>query len=84
MKTGSSNVTSTIPIGNGAQYSGDSDSDGQARGGRKMMQYGASSRLPTSSGLSQPAGKFFPLSTFPCSSCPQVKHRQLTVPTYLT
>ena len=52
----SANVTSAIATGNG-QYSGDSDSDGQARGGRKMMQYGASSRLPTSSGLSQPAGQ---------------------------
>ncbi|KAK7753821.1 hypothetical protein SLS62_004187 [Diatrype stigma] len=53
------NVTSTLPKSNGP-YNSDSDSDGQARGGRKpLTQYAPSSlpHLPTSSGLSQPAGQ---------------------------
>ncbi len=46
----------TVPLGTAKSY-GDSDSDGQARGGRKMAQYGSGTRkLPTSSGLSAPAG----------------------------
>ncbi|KAI1632932.1 hypothetical protein F4809DRAFT_55619 [Biscogniauxia mediterranea] len=50
--------TSTLPKSNPA-YVSDSDSDGQARGGRRPMnqltQSGAP--LPTSSSLAQPAGQ---------------------------
>ncbi|TGJ80513.1 hypothetical protein E0Z10_g8256 [Xylaria hypoxylon] len=45
----------TVPLKNNV-YNSDSDSDGQARGGRRV-QNGLSQTLPTSSGLSQPAGQ---------------------------
>ncbi|RYP08806.1 hypothetical protein DL765_008669 [Monosporascus sp. GIB2] len=52
--------TSTLPKSNGP-YTSDSDSDGQARGGRKPQTQLAAPQplpqLPTSSGLSQPAGQ---------------------------
>lgn len=54
--------TSALPVGN-ANYSVDSDSDGQARGGRKMTQF-AAPRLPTSSGLQQPAGMLLSFTLF--------------------
>ncbi|EMR72326.1 hypothetical protein UCREL1_634 [Eutypa lata UCREL1] len=53
------NVTSTLPKSN-APYNSDSDSDGQARGGRRPQNQMAPSSLPhppTSSGLAQPAGQ---------------------------
>ncbi|KFA73079.1 hypothetical protein S40288_02796 [Stachybotrys chartarum IBT 40288] len=55
-------ATSTLPNGNAA-YNSDSDSDGQARGGRKLNQVAPSQAtpglppLPTSAGLAQPAGQ---------------------------
>ncbi|KFA53663.1 hypothetical protein S40293_03853 [Stachybotrys chartarum IBT 40293] len=54
-------ATSILPNGNAA-YNSDSDSDGQARGGRKLNQVAPSQAtpglptLPTSAGLAQPAG----------------------------
>ncbi|KAI8630212.1 hypothetical protein F5Y19DRAFT_474600 [Xylariaceae sp. FL1651] len=50
---------SAIPMKNNAVYNSDSDSDGQARGGRRAQNQLAQAlpQLPTSSGLSQPAGK---------------------------
>ncbi|KAI8951489.1 hypothetical protein F4801DRAFT_290614 [Xylaria longipes] len=38
-------------------YNSDSDSDGQARGGRRAQNALTMPQLPTSSGLSQPAGQ---------------------------
>lgn len=38
-------------------YASDSDSDGQARGGRRGQKQQFVVPLPTSTGLSQPAGK---------------------------
>lgn len=55
-------TSSLPPVGN-ANYGADSDSDGQARGGRKMTQF-AAPRLPTSSGLQQPAGMFLSFKLF--------------------
>ncbi|KAH7024388.1 uncharacterized protein B0I36DRAFT_352629 [Microdochium trichocladiopsis] len=59
----SANVTSTMPKPANA-YGSESDSDGQARGGRKAQSQLAQTQLtnglphlPTSSGLSQPAGQ---------------------------
>ncbi|KAJ8118288.1 hypothetical protein ONZ43_g4023 [Nemania bipapillata] len=46
----------SIPMKNNAAYNSDSDSDGQARGGRRALTQ-ALPQLPTSSGLSQPAGQ---------------------------
>ncbi|KAI3316539.1 hypothetical protein HD806DRAFT_552234 [Xylariaceae sp. AK1471] len=50
---------STIPMKNNVAYNSDSDSDGQARGGRRAPNEltQALPKLPTSSGLSQPAGQ---------------------------
>ncbi|KAI1753247.1 hypothetical protein F4782DRAFT_497307 [Xylaria castorea] len=46
----------TIPKTTNA-YNSDSDSDGQARGGRRAQNSLTMPQLPTSSGLSQPAGQ---------------------------
>ncbi|KAH7320181.1 hypothetical protein B0I35DRAFT_230580 [Stachybotrys elegans] len=50
----SSPAISTMPKSNAA-YNSDSDSDGQARGGRRQNQLAAA--LPTSATLAQPAGQ---------------------------
>lgn len=52
----SQTAPSTIPMKNNVAYTSDSDSDGQARGGRRP-QNALTQALPTSSGLSQPAGQ---------------------------
>ncbi|KAI0019193.1 hypothetical protein F4780DRAFT_462075 [Xylariomycetidae sp. FL0641] len=49
----STSTTSAIPMNNKVSYNSDSESDGQARGGRRQM----TPHLPTSSGLAQPAGQ---------------------------
>ncbi|KAI0477534.1 hypothetical protein GGR56DRAFT_413389 [Xylariaceae sp. FL0804] len=49
-------TTSAIPMKNNVSYNSDSDSDGQARGGRRALSQ-AMPHLPTSSGLAQPAGQ---------------------------
>ncbi|KAI1124376.1 hypothetical protein F5Y10DRAFT_30899 [Nemania abortiva] len=48
-----------IPMKNNVAYNSDSDSDGQARGGRRAQNSltQALPQLPTSSGLAQPAGQ---------------------------
>ncbi|KAH9890180.1 hypothetical protein F4778DRAFT_375497 [Xylariomycetidae sp. FL2044] len=48
-------TTSAIPKTN--NYGSDSDSDGQARGARRPANQLSMPHLPTSSGLSQPAGQ---------------------------
>ncbi|KAH9999710.1 hypothetical protein F4779DRAFT_605252 [Xylariaceae sp. FL0662B] len=65
MATPTPSTTSAIPMKNNVAYNSESDSDGQARGGRKPQnqlspnQYSQTSlpQLPTSAGLSQPAGQ---------------------------
>lgn len=54
--------TSAIPMKNNVAYNSDSESDGQARGGRRPQNQlsqaaQALPKLPTSVGLAQPAGK---------------------------
>ncbi|KAI5923486.1 hypothetical protein F4810DRAFT_710568 [Camillea tinctor] len=58
MSAPAANPTATMPKSNPA-YVSDSDSDGQARGGRRALNQLAQvgSSLPTSSGLAQPAGQ---------------------------
>ncbi|KAI3339731.1 hypothetical protein F4824DRAFT_36072 [Ustulina deusta] len=50
---------STVPVKSNNVYTSDSDSDGQARGGRRVQNGLTQSLppLPTSIGLSQPAGQ---------------------------
>ncbi|KAF3055078.1 hypothetical protein GL218_07391 [Daldinia childiae] len=55
-------TTSAIPMKNNVAYNSDSESDGQARGGRRpqnQLSQAASAlpKLPTSAGLAQPAGQ---------------------------
>ncbi|KAI1851942.1 hypothetical protein JX265_008253 [Neoarthrinium moseri] len=60
-----STTVSSNPLRNDAAFNSDSDSDGQARGGRRALaqvnqqnqQVLPLPQLPTSSGLSQPAGQ---------------------------
>ncbi|KAI0874574.1 hypothetical protein GGS24DRAFT_333482 [Hypoxylon argillaceum] len=54
----SQTAPTTVPMKNNV-YNSDSDSDGQARGGRRAQNSltQALPQLPTSSGLSQPAGQ---------------------------
>ncbi|KAL7622026.1 hypothetical protein AAE478_007527 [Parahypoxylon ruwenzoriense] len=50
-------TTSAIPMKNNVAYNSDSESDGQARGGRRPgNQLSGLPQLPTSAGLAQPAG----------------------------
>ncbi|KAI1089821.1 hypothetical protein F5B19DRAFT_494993 [Rostrohypoxylon terebratum] len=51
-------TTSAIPMKNNVAYTSDSESDGQARGGRRPQNQLQTSlpQLPTSVGLAQPAG----------------------------
>ncbi|KAI5861467.1 hypothetical protein GGS23DRAFT_576920 [Durotheca rogersii] len=53
----STTATAPIPMKNNVAYTSDSDSDGQARGGRKGGQLSSLPQLPTSAGLAQPAGQ---------------------------
>ncbi|KAI1472703.1 uncharacterized protein F4812DRAFT_21913 [Daldinia caldariorum] len=55
-------TTSAIPMKNNVAYNSDSESDGQARGGRRpqnQLSQAATAlpQLPTSAGLAQPAGQ---------------------------
>ncbi|CAJ2505774.1 Uu.00g131680.m01.CDS01 [Anthostomella pinea] len=52
-------TTSAIPMKNNVAYNSDSDSDGQARGGRRPAGPLSQTlpQLPTSGGLAQPAGQ---------------------------
>ncbi|KAI1798819.1 hypothetical protein F4811DRAFT_547080 [Daldinia bambusicola] len=55
-------TTSAIPMKNNVAYNSDSESDGQARGGRRPQNQlsqatTALPQLPTSAGLAQPAGQ---------------------------
>lgn len=55
---------------NNVAYNSDSESDGQARGGRRPQNQLSSAlpQLPTSAGLSQPAGKMIARSK-PMNDC---------------
>ncbi|KAI1777207.1 hypothetical protein F4818DRAFT_409562 [Hypoxylon cercidicola] len=52
-------TTSAIPMKNNVAYNSDSESDGQARGGRRAQNQLSQTlpQLPTSAGLAQPAGQ---------------------------
>ncbi|KAI4871204.1 hypothetical protein F4820DRAFT_401823 [Hypoxylon rubiginosum] len=52
-------TASAIPMKNNVAYNSDSESDGQARGGRRPQNQLSQTlpQLPTSAGLSQPAGQ---------------------------
>ncbi|KAI0827800.1 hypothetical protein F5Y06DRAFT_283560 [Hypoxylon sp. FL0890] len=52
-------TTSAIPMKNNVAYNSDSESDGQARGGRRPQNQLSQTlpQLPTSAGLAQPAGQ---------------------------
>ncbi|KAI1374370.1 hypothetical protein F4677DRAFT_425901 [Hypoxylon crocopeplum] len=51
-------TASAIPMKNNVAYNSDSESDGQARGGRRPQNQLSQTlpQLPTSAGLAQPAG----------------------------
>ncbi|KAI1208200.1 uncharacterized protein F4807DRAFT_461926 [Annulohypoxylon truncatum] len=53
-----STTTAAVPMKSNAAYASDSESDGQARGGRRPQNQLQTSlpQLPTSAGLAQPAG----------------------------
>ncbi|KAI1503412.1 hypothetical protein F5X99DRAFT_375162 [Biscogniauxia marginata] len=59
MSAPTANPTATLPLKSNPAYNSDSESDGQARGGRRPLNQlaQAGQHLPTSTGLAQPAGQ---------------------------